>query len=111
MKKRALMNWGQTSLQVTSFESVVEQAGGLAEDLHHFRPKHPLVLIWYSGSEEANRQAYRAAQAVYGLPGASVEEQEAPEGLLHFWTRVRDSLDKDLSLAQQEAAHNLLATA
>lgn len=111
MKKRVLVSGQQTSVQVASHVEVVEEAAALAEELNEYRPGHPLVLMWYAGSSEKNERAYWEAQAIYGLPGATREDQEAPAGLLHFWTRVRDSLDKDLSLARQEAAHNLLATA
>lgn len=91
MDTRALMNFEETGIRVISCEAIVDEVGGLAEELHSYRPNHPLVLIWYSGSTEKNEQAYWEAQAIYGLPGATREDQEAPAGLLHFWTRVRSA--------------------
>ena len=111
MTTRVLVSGESTSVQVASHGEVVEDAAALAEELHEFRPNHRLVQIWYSGSTEKNEQAYWEAQAIYGLPGATREDQEAPAGLLHFWTRVRSALEQDLNLARQRMGIDSMATA
>lgn len=79
-----------------SVGALLEEVSGLAEEVFRSGKECALLGIWYELLPASRDAAYRWAQEAYGLPGATMEERESPEGLLHFWGSVKATLEAAL---------------
>ena len=78
-----------------SVGALLEEVSGLADEVRGLDGHHPLIRMWAVDSD-VRAEAYRSAQAIHGLPGVADEEREKPQGLIFFWSRIRDLLEAEL---------------
>lgn len=96
-----------------SVGALLEEVSGLADEVRGLDQHHPLIRMWAVDSG-VRAEAYRSAQEVYGLPYVTDEEREKPQGLIFFWSRIRDLLESDLVRLRkvpEPCSHPFLVTA
>jgi len=86
---------GQCVPTEPSVGALLEEVAGLADEVRSHNRCHPLLQMWAVDSS-VRAEAYRNAQKVYGLPDVADEEREKPQGLIFFWSRIRDLLEEAL---------------
>lgn len=87
---------GQCVPTEPSVGALLEEVAGLADEVRGRNQRHPLLQMWAVDSD-ARALAYKSAQEVYGLPNVAEEEREKPQGLIFFWSRIRDLFEAALS--------------
>ncbi|MBP9697605.1 MAG: hypothetical protein KBD65_00190 [Candidatus Moranbacteria bacterium] len=89
---------GQLSVPVEpSVGALLEEVAGLVDEVARLGKGQFLLQIWFGQSQEERDQAYWAAQQIYGMPEVAALEQESPQGLVYFWTRIKTLLEETLS--------------
>jgi hypothetical protein len=97
MMQQVFATNGQCVPTEPSVGALLEEVAGLAEDVFRSGKECALLGIWYEFLPASRDAAYRWAQGAYGLPEATLEERESPQGLVHFWSRIKDILEEVLS--------------
>lgn len=88
---------GQCVPTEPSVGALLEEVAGLADEVRGRNQGHPLLQMWAADSG-ARALAYKSAQEVYGLPNVAEEEREKPQGLIFFWSKIRDLLEAALTV-------------
>lgn len=75
-----------------SAERTAIEVAGLAGELQSaIKPLIQILALW-SPSQVDREVAWAGLSVEYGLPGASAEKRQSPEGQEYFWRQIQNAL-------------------